>query len=47
MADQHLKYLKKAKGGVLEWYRDADEYGDFIDPNKKHKGTKGKKVCGG
>ncbi|QOW59970.1 DUF6531 domain-containing protein [Treponema pedis] len=42
-----FKVFKEGKGGVLEWYRDADKYGDFINPNKKHKGAKGKKVCGG
>ena len=34
------------RGKDLEWFRDADEFGDFIDPDKKHKGPKGKKVCG-
>ena len=42
-----FKVFKETEGGTLEWYRDADKYGDFIDPNKKHKGKKGKKVCGG
>lgn len=35
----------KEKNGKLEWYRDADEYGDFISPQKKHKGPIGKTVC--
>jgi RHS repeat-associated protein len=42
-----FKIFKEGKGGNLEWYRDADKFGDFIDPNKKHKGPKGKKICGG
>jgi len=41
-----FKVYKEGKGGNLDWYRDADKFGDFIDPNKKHKGPKGKKVCG-
>jgi hypothetical protein len=41
-----FKVFKEGPGGDLTWYRDADEYGDFIDPNKKHKGPKGKKICG-
>jgi len=36
----------EAKGANLHWLADADEYGDFIDPEKKHKGPRGKKVCG-
>jgi RHS repeat-associated protein len=41
-----FKVFKEGPGGDLDWYRDADEFGDFIDPDKKHKGPKGKKVCG-
>ena len=40
------KVFTEGKGGNLDWFRDADEYGDFIDPSKKHKGAKGKKMCG-
>ena len=39
-----FKVFKEGKGRTLEWYRDADKYGDFIDPNKKHKGPVGKIV---
>ena len=38
-----FKVFKETEGGTLEWYRGTDKYGDFIDPNKKHKGKKGKK----
>jgi hypothetical protein len=41
-----FKVFTEGAGGELNWYRDADEFGDFIDPTKKHKGPKGKKVCG-
>ncbi|HEX5657985.1 MAG TPA: RHS repeat-associated core domain-containing protein [Polyangiales bacterium] len=37
-------YLEKGKD--LIWYRDADEYGNFIPPENKHKGPKGRKICG-
>jgi RHS repeat-associated protein len=41
-----FKVMAEGAGGVLNWFRDADKYGDFIDPNKKHKGPVGKRVCG-
>jgi RHS repeat-associated protein len=31
------------QGDVLVWVRDATIYGDYIDPEKKHKGPKGKR----
>ena len=36
-------YVEDANGD-LHWYRDADQYGDFIDPSKKHKGPIGKLI---
>jgi RHS repeat-associated protein len=44
--DSAFKVFKEGPGESLDWYRDADEFGDFIDPEKKHKGPKGKKMCG-
>lgn len=41
-----FKVFTEGPGGTLNWHRDADKYGDYIDPTKKHKGPKGKKVCG-
>lgn len=41
-----FKVFEEGSGETLTWIRDADEFGDFIDPTKKHKGPKGKKVCG-
>ena len=43
----NIKLLNKKEIVAIVGTRDADKYGDFIDPNKKHKGKKGKKVCGG
>lgn len=40
-----FKVFTESTGGRLLWYRDADQYGDFIDPNKKHKGPKGTTLC--
>lgn len=34
----------KYRQGKLEWFRDADQYGDFISPQAKHKGPTGKTV---
>jgi hypothetical protein len=31
-------------GRKLVWFRDADQYGDFINPNFKHKGPKGRTI---
>lgn len=36
-------YIEDASGQLL-WYRDADEFGDFISPQRKHKGPRGKQV---
>jgi hypothetical protein len=36
-------YIEDANGD-LSWFRDADRYGDFISPETKHKGPKGKRV---
>jgi RHS repeat-associated protein len=40
-----FKVFTEGPGGKLNWFRDADEFGDFIDPAAKHKGPKGKTVC--
>ncbi|MEV5000148.1 Kelch repeat-containing protein [Nocardioides sp. LML1-1-1.1] len=37
------KVYKEVPGG-LEWYRDADQYGNYIDPALKHKSNAGKSV---
>jgi RHS repeat-associated protein len=42
-----FKVYNEVPGGDLVWYRDADLFGDFIDPDRKHKGPTGKRVCGG
>lgn len=39
-ADSYKVYDKTSKG--LEWKADADKYGNYIDPAKKHKSPKGK-----
>ena len=44
--DSAFKVFEEGAGSELNWYRDADKYGDFIDPNRKHKGPIGKKMCG-
>jgi hypothetical protein len=36
-------YLEDANGNLV-WFRDADQYGDFISPQAKHKGPKGRSV---
>lgn len=36
-------YTEDANGKLIH-YRDADEFGDFISPAKKHKGPIGKQV---
>jgi RHS repeat-associated protein len=41
-----FKVFTEGSGGTLNWFRDADQYGDFIDPARKHKGRTGKKMCG-
>ncbi len=40
-----FKVFTEGSDGTLTWFRDADKYGDFIDPLKKHKGPTGKKMC--
>ena len=40
------KVFKEGPGGTLEWYRDADIWGDFIDPAAKHKGPVGRSIGG-
>jgi RHS repeat-associated protein len=40
-----FKVFEEGKGGSLIWHSDADKFGDFIHPAKKHKGPKGKKIC--
>lgn len=39
-----FKAYLEDRSGKLVWFRDADEYGDFISPQKKHKGPKGRTV---
>ena len=39
-----FKVFKETSPGTLEWFRDADMYGDFIDPALKHKGEIGKYI---
>ena len=41
-----FKVFEEGAGGELQWYRDATKFGDFINPDKKHKGPTGKRVCG-
>ena len=36
-------YVEDA-GGNLVWFRDADEFGDFISPQAEHKGPIGRSV---
>ncbi len=40
----HADYFKvyDKKNNHLIWKRDADRYGNYIDPSKKHKGSKGR-----
>ncbi|MEO7329300.1 MAG: RHS repeat-associated core domain-containing protein [Minicystis sp.] len=33
------------EGNELVWVHDADKFGDWIDPNRKHKGPTGRKMC--
>lgn len=40
-----FKVYKEDASGNLVWYRDADGYGDFIDPSAKHKGPAGKVIA--
>jgi RHS repeat-associated protein len=44
-AGSAFKVFEENADGTLKWYRDADEYGGFIDPEKKNRGLKGRKVC--
>jgi hypothetical protein len=39
-----FKVHKEDGKGDLIWYRDADEFGDFISPAKKHKGPVGRRI---
>jgi hypothetical protein len=39
-----FKVYKEKSNGDLEWFRDADQYGDFISPQGKHKGPIGRTV---
>ena len=41
-ADAYKVFKKGSKG--LEWYRDADQYGNYIDPLKKHKSASGRSI---
>jgi RHS repeat-associated protein len=40
-----FKVFTEGAGNQLDWFRDADKYGDFISPEAKHKGPTGRKVC--
>jgi len=39
-----FKVYKEDGSGNLVWFRDADQYGGFINPQVKHKGKKGKYI---
>jgi hypothetical protein len=39
-----FKVFKEDANGTLVWYRDADQFGDFISPQAKHKGPTGKVI---
>lgn len=43
-AGSAFKVYKERANGQLDWFRDADQYGDFIDPTKKHKGPIGRRI---
>lgn len=36
-------YMEDADGNLI-WFRDADEFGDFISPQQKHKGPRGRQI---
>jgi hypothetical protein len=38
------KVYVEERGCLLRWIVDADEFGTFIDPTKKHKGPIGRLV---
>lgn len=39
-----FKVFREDGSGNLVWFRDADQYGDFISPQSKHKGPVGKSI---
>jgi hypothetical protein len=39
-----FKVFTEDANGNLVWYRDADQFGDFISPKTKHKGPVGKVI---
>lgn len=39
-----FKVYTEDASGTLVWFRDADKYGDFICPSRKHKSEKGSVV---
>lgn len=43
-AGSAFKVYKEVGPGRLRWFRDADQYGDFISPLRKHKGPVGKTI---
>lgn len=40
-----FKVYEEDGAGNLIWIRDADQYGDFISPLRKHKGPIGKTIA--
>jgi hypothetical protein len=42
-----FKVYREDATGNLAWFRDADQYGDFISPLRKHKGSVGRVISFG